>query len=331
MDIEVGLITGNFGLKERDLSGCALVRFGQDRQRRALSLDEVISSENWSTLERFRFSYFRSGSVEADAALLEKATDPRHWTGDASIQASLGALLSLFAQFLLAEFENNAMTFYPLLRFHTNNFALLDWLTQRHHLSQLYQTVAGVHLTLTREVDAFLDVVETRVALLSSSDEIHLAAEGPAQVGYFASLFADVKFDGISVLAVRPRNSPVDVALAVSNHPWLVGLVALVLSTKTKLELQSLEKGQPVSPGAQAQDVPQTSQLVAVKTGFLESSNSNIFSISIRAVMPRSLLLDLHLDIDFSLIKRVREAFFVFISGSHPEQQTPPSQGPRQT
>jgi hypothetical protein len=329
MDLEIGLITGNFGVKETDLIQCDIVRFDDQKQKIPVALEELLDSRSqWSVLERFRLAYFRSGSVEGDPEILEEAIDPRNWTVDAPIRASLGALVGLFSQFLLAEYTNDVMTFYPILRFHARNYLLLEWLTKRREQPSLYQAVAGVHLTLTREIEEFLAVVEAVAREFSELAPIHLAAEGPLDSKYFANLLGELGFTGIFVGSVMPRNSPVDLAVTVSDHPWLIALVALVLSTRTRIELGSVCPVVAQPHHKDASNSPQVNQLVTITTGFLQPDKDD-FVVSIRTIMPRSLLLDLHLEISLRLLKRARDTFLFFLSQNAAARREPPEQESR--
>jgi hypothetical protein len=335
MQIETGLITSNFGLKATDLQDVEILRVAKSRRRTRVGADALA---RWlpdaTPLEAFRVAYFRTGSVDGDPDVLEAAIDPRNWDRDAPIRASLGTLVSSLSQFFLEEYDSNAMAFYPLLRFHTNNFALLDLISGRKELTDLYQTVAGVHMNLTREVDAFLFQVQTISDHVDVRKPMHLAAEGPCHLGYFSSLFRDLKFSGVRVVEVRPRNSPVDLLVTLADESWLIALVALVLACRTKIEISRIgppaTSKQPTTKRQQKRPSgPRTNQpLAKFGTGFSIAKPSQ-FEINFQTMLPRSLLLQLHLTVSVRLFKRVRETLLVLLSQKQPPAQRALPKGSR--
>jgi hypothetical protein len=96
------------------------------------------------------------------------------------VQASFGTQLSGFSQLLLALYNLDESPVYPLLVLHSRNFTFLEWLSAREELLPLYQVVAGVHLTLTREIDAFVSQLSAVATVLAREEVMHFAAEGPS-------------------------------------------------------------------------------------------------------------------------------------------------------
>ncbi len=299
MELALTLVTGNFGLRQSELSDCRLVSTigGGDE----VSESVALAVPELNPIERFRLSYFWSGEVDGDPEALEAALDLRNWSNDAVVQASLGAQLSSFSQFLLALYYADDAPLYPLLVLHSKNFAFLEWLAGREELLPLYQISAGVHLTLTREVDAFAVQLTVMTDAMDASTTVHFAAEGPVDPDYFRRWFREIGMVGVRVVSVRPRNSPIDLATAFSDHGELIGAIALFLACRTRLELLKLA----TTSRTDHDELGRGRSLVAFSAGFSKVSPAD-YEINVRTLLPRSLLLDLHLCFSVAVFKRAR-------------------------
>jgi hypothetical protein len=328
MNLEVGLILGNFGVRSLDLKKCTLFLKTDNRDLKELAwseLEDIERERPFSPIERFRVAFFKTGSADGDAEAFDNALNPRNWTNDAIIESSFGALLTNFAQFLLALYSANRLPVYGLLRFHTHNFDLLEWLSGKQELPYLYQVAAGVHLTLTREVDGFASLVQSIADSFkhSSQTQILLEAEGSLDPAYYATLLAELELAQVKIDWVRPRNSPVELALSFLDYATLISIVAIVLGTRTKLELSKIQMVDWVKPAKsknESKKAGKNQELVAFQTGFSLERPSE-FQINIRTLLPRSLLLDLHLSFNIALLKKTRGILLNLLqhdSGSKP-------------
>ena len=286
MELALALITGNFGLRHSELTDCRLV--SQIGESQEVSSSNILALPDLSPLERFRLAFFWTGEVDGDADALEAALDLRNWGNDAVIQASFGTQLSSFAQFLLALYGIDRCPLYPLLILHSRNFAFLEWLSTREEFLPLYQVAAGVHLTLTREIDGYVAQLSLALAKLAEAQTIHFAAEGPLEVSYFEEWFAQQGVEGIRVVAVRPRNSPIDLAVIFSDANALIAGLALFLASRTKLEL--IKVGNDLSGGTE-EEPGKGRSLLSFSAGFSKVKPAE-YEINVRTILPRSLLLD---------------------------------------
>jgi uncharacterized protein YjbI with pentapeptide repeats len=324
MQLEIATVLGNFGLRRSELHQCTLVRRIGGSEQDA-SKTELTERDALSPIEEFRLSYFETGIVDGNSEILDKALHLGNWGKDAVIQASLGVQLSGFAQFLLALYMSDQMPFYPLLLLHSQNFNFLEWLSDRGEALPLYQVAAGVHLTLTREVDGFLFKLTDVTRALSSSQILHLVAEGPVDVSYFQNWFGQQELSRVKVLAVRPRHSPVDLTVLVPDYPAVVVLAGLLLATRLRFELSRVSEDLRVTNGHSAQTAQTSQPLIAFSAG-LSSSRPAEYEINVRTLLPRSLLVDLHLNVSVAVFKRVREVLVGVLkpaAGSAPPQSPP--------
>jgi uncharacterized protein YjbI with pentapeptide repeats len=318
MELEWAIVLGNFGLRRSDLENCRFVnKSGEQATSGDPGAGSIAASSDLSAIEAFRLSYFTHEAVDGEPTVLEAVLDLRSWGGEAYVQASFAAQLSGFAQFLLSRFDSGEMPLYPLLLLHSSNFAFLEWLSGIEASTALYQTVAGVHLTLTREVDAFAALMSAFVEASKGSGTIHFAAEGPVDVAHFQTWLNHQGIDGISVGSVRPRNSPVDLALIWQDHSALIALIGLFLATRTKIELVRLRERASLDKAERHSEDDAGQPLLTFSTGFSGVRPAE-YEINVRTILPRSLLLDLKLNFSVAIFRRVRLVLLDLLSSSHP-------------
>lgn len=319
MSIDARLIFGNFGLLKGELQHCNLVTrtpTGEDVECDWSALGEIASKSDLSPVEYLRYRNFETENLEADEVALEAALDLRTWKGDVTVQASFGAQLSSFAQFLIALFERNRLPVYPLLILHSRNFEILSFLERRPEAAGLYQEVAGVHWVLSGHATAFLEAVENWSAALAKTKILHVAAEGPVDEAYFRNWFAESGINGIDVESVRPRNSPVDLALGFVNHKALVCFVAVFLSTRFKVSLSKVphlgEEG-----GARVQA---SNDVFAISMGLVPTSGAE-YQLSVKTLLPNSFLLDLQLSMNVAFFQKTQKVLVDLLSSEQDAQK----------
>lgn len=316
MEIDVRLIMGNFGLLQSHCEQCTLVTRdaeGVARPRPWSELENIFPPEELGPIEYLRLSYFNTEDLEADTDALEAALDLRNWGSDAVVQASLASQLSSFAHFLLTLFARNRLPIYPILLLHSRNFEVLNWLGNRGDAVNLYQVSAGVHWLLTREVDVFFLLVETLKEKFVDRKTIHFAANGPVDVGYFQEWLLHENILGVCVESVRPRNSPVDLGLSFENAAVLASLLALFLATRTSVEISKLPLSN--NPDSIESHSSMGNSLFAISAGLLSGSEQTTeYELSVRTLLPRSLLLDFRLTMNVSVFKKARRVLVHIVS-----------------
>jgi uncharacterized protein YjbI with pentapeptide repeats len=322
MAIEIGTILGNFGLRQSEFENCTLYVKLANRDFKAMDWGEISALKNnqeFSPVEHFRLSYFEFGTADGDADVFENVLNPRNWSGDAIIEASFSALLTKFTQFLTVLYSSNRLATYAILRFHTYNFELLEWLADRPELPTLYQTAAGVHLTLTREVDKFAVLLQSLVDAHEESRKVRIEAEGPLERSYYEHFFAELGVEGLRIESVRPRNSPVELLVAFFDYTTLMTGIALVLAVRTKIELLKVPRVAKAPSGSRGVRAHTEGgrELISFQSGFMPDRPSN-FQINVRTLLPRSLLLDLHLSFSVAVFKKVRSILLGLLQPSDP-------------
>ncbi len=320
--IELGMILGNFGLRKGDLENCTLYVKQANRELHQVNWDDLVTMHEvqfLSSIERFRLSFFLNGSADGDEKDLECALNPRNWSADAIIEASFSSLLTSFAQFLLILYGSNKIALYAVLRFHTNNFELLEWASEKEELASLYQAAAGVHLTFTREVDSFVNLLQSIVSAHAQSLTAKVAAEGPLDKSYYEDFFNELGQKGIRIVSVRPRNSPVELAISFMDYGTLMAGIALILSARTKFELSKIaaRKDHSVRRQIVREQVPDNQQVIRFQSGFSADRPSE-YEINVRTLLPRSLLLDLNLSLSVAAFKKVRRVLLNFLDAVDP-------------
>lgn len=323
-DVEAALIIGNFGLRQVELNQCRLVAKATSGERHSIpwgELERFAIAQPLSAIERFRLRYFTTGRADADADVLEAALDLRNWRDESLVQASFGALLSALSQFLLILYNADRIPAYPLLLLHTNNFELFDHLSSRPVAPSLIQIIAGVHLTLTREVDRIVALLQQAMNTFSHQNIVRFGAEGPVDRSYFERFFEELGLNGTKILSVKPRNSPVDLEIGFSTYSMAMACVALFLACRTRLELSRLPPELLVGPSSEQASSSRegnAQQLIVFHSGF-SSAQPTEYEVNLRTLLPRSLLLDLKLNISVATFSKARAILIEILKKDPPE------------
>ena len=321
MSIDARMIFGNFGLLRSEFENCALVvrtPEGEMLKHHWSALDQIASISDLSPVEYLRYRNFETEDLEADADALESALDLTNWKDDTTVQASFGAQLSSFAQFLIELFERDRLPVYPLLILHSRNFEMLSFLEGKAEATGLYREIAGVHWILARQAASFLETVDEWCKVLSNTEILHVAAEGPVDEQYFRNWFVEVGLSNVKVASVRPRNSPVDLAIFFESHSVLAGFIALFLSTKTKLSLSKI-------PNLMEQEgnggiVGAKTDVFAISMGLVPSNGAE-YLISMKTLLPKSFLFDLQLSMNVSVFQKARKVLVQLLSSEQDAQK----------
>lgn len=303
MEIEKRLITGNFGLRFNEFEECKLFSKKIDNQKFFLNWDVlsafVLDREN-EVVERLRVSYFLNNYIESNGDLLDEALLPVTWLKSIRIVSSFCALISDFSRFLVWLYNNKQSSVLVILKFHTNNFYLLKEVEKNESNSLLYQTLSGIHLTLTKVVEQFSLGLSKLKNRYGHFQVLHFAANGPLDKEHFQSLLDLSQIKDAKVYAVRPRNSPVDLAILSENISTTVTILAFFLATKSKVVVEKILQDDYTEEN---QSLSTTKSLFSFTTGLTAQDKGN-WGLDLQVLLPHSYLFNLNLQIPTKYIMK---------------------------
>lgn len=321
-DIQTETITENFGLAKQGLIN-SKIRSGRVRDNHIFlgdsHLTELLDQNDISPISRLRIAYFLNEEVFITGeSLIDETFYIENWLKLCKIPSAFTNLIELYLEFLLYEYDRNKMPVYIILKFHDMTSRLVNQITLEN---ELYKSVMGVHMTLSRIVETFLLLV------YENSDEVKrpnfsLKVIGPLDLSYYqAELAPFISSEDIKIIDVRKANSPNILIFLWQNLESVVILLSLFFSTRLKIELSKYYTPKEIpetrpetvvmlpSPviKTEGSSKPSELQLFNVDLGVAKIDQKHLYSIKLRSIMPGNLLTTLKLDISTKIISKVRD------------------------
>jgi hypothetical protein len=317
-DIQVDTITSNFGITVGDLDE-SKIRNGRVRDPHDLLLPEELSSittSALSSLERLRLEYFTDPNLTEGSDALDESVAIGQWARIYKSPTSVSDLFELFAEFLMLAYERERITLQPLLLLHAATAELTAAASPTRNYQRVAISVGGVHLMISRVVEEFLHTLDAASAICGT--RVKMLVEGPLDKSYYSQRLAPwLKRDRVAITSIVPHNSPAEITFEAANAAWLIPLLAVFLATRTSLQISRLEADLHVRPrvalpaAAKPAAVDTTTarqpktELVTFSSG--RSSKSKDYQIHVRAVISKSLLIDLKLQIGTKIAGKLRK------------------------
>jgi hypothetical protein len=322
-DIQIETITSNFGINASDLKE-SVIRNGRARDpHERLQPDDLISisTVGLSSLERLRLEYFAHPDLTDGSDSLDESVAIGQWTRIYKSPASLSDLFELFAEFLIFAYERERLSIQPLLMLHAVTAELTSQAPPAGY-QRISISVGGVHLMLSRVVERFLHALEDASAICAT--RVKMLVEGPLDRTYYRQLLAPWLSRGrVQITNLVPRNSPAEITFEAVKAVWLVPLLGVYLATQTSLQISRLEANfhsrQPLAlPAADALEAVAAAPPRRMKTELLKissgrNSKSKDYRIHVRAVISKSLLVDLKLQIGTKFIGKLRKILRILL------------------
>jgi uncharacterized protein YjbI with pentapeptide repeats len=323
-DIQLETITENFGLTDQSIIDSQI----RDRRLREkhvyLTFDELtkkLAQSETSPFSRLRIAYFLNSQIFITGdPIIDETFLIENWLKLCKIPSAFTNLLGLYLEFVLFEYERNNLPGFVILKFHDMTSKLVNQLALQH---DLYKSVMGVHMTLSRLVETFL------LLLYENANQVKknvfaLKVIGPLEVDYYkGELEYFLHPTGIEIDAVRKANSPNILTFVWQNLEAVVILISLLFSTRLKIELSRYypsekdrgisEKNMALLPlpvpeiKSEGSVKPEELQLFNIDLGLAKIDQKHLYSIKLRSIMPGNLLTTLKLDVSTKFIGKVRD------------------------
>jgi uncharacterized protein YjbI with pentapeptide repeats len=336
--IQIETITDNFGLTSADLRS-APIRSARVREPyRTFSDNDIkalLKSQKLSGLEKLTLEYFLTHTLVNGSALLDESLNIARWTRIYRNPGSFVELLDKFAEFLLHLYDDNKLTAHPILLLHHITSTLSETLPSEEELHRVAMSLGGVHLILSRVVEAYLRVLDLITQRTAGS--VAFLAEGPTDPDYFRKeLEPWLGAEGVEITRLE-RNSPLFIEFSAPDLVSLLPIIAIFLATRVKLDISRLKKAleEEKGPGTgkkgskkskrnlparidkslQQRKKESERSLFSVSTGWVAAPNP-AYELRVRSLMPGSLLVDLKLNVNTTVAHRLRSILQVLLTDS---------------
>ncbi len=242
-DLQIETLAENFGISSSSFKG--KIRDGlADKPHNTLesqNLEEWLKRSNVHPIQKLSVEYFLKDTLIDGSRHIDATLDIRNWLPMFRTAGSFLVVLTQLVEFLIWLYDHEKLTVHTLICFHSLTDSLLGALGEESQHRQALVGLGGVHLSLARVIDPYLVLLEE----LTSSPQLkeRVLVEGPGDIGYYEKALAQLFVDNdVAIEEIRPHNSPWEILFAFGSVSSKLLFLALILSTRTKLELSRVMK-----------------------------------------------------------------------------------------
>ena len=307
-NIEIKTIIENFGITSDNLEDVQIRDKSLKENYHFIPINKVKLAENnghLNEIEKFKIEYLLNRNIlTLGGQLLDSTFIIDNWLDLCNIPSNFNEQLTLYYDFLIYHYDNNSLPFYLLLKFHS----MTAELAYKHQLKpDLYRAVMGVHMSLTRLVEDFIDIMRICTSV-QQFGTIRVLASGPVEIKYYEEHLGHLlNNSNLRIEKVVLHNSPTEIIFSWESLKDIIPLICLVLSVKFKLGLTKLKiaNNEVTLKEDGIKEVSNNLQLFDYESGF-SKEDMQLYQIKIKALMPGNLLLDLRLGISTIILGRLR-------------------------
>lgn len=324
-DIQIQTILDNFGLSNSDLI---------DSKIRSKTVNEDFvftdpvawrNENNPNKIQEFRLEFFVSSKCVLEGSeILDRTFALGSWLENARIPSTFNNQFTLFHEFLIELYDTGKSTLFPLIKLHALSSSLINAEgINKTVLSSIY----GVHMTLSRFIERFLDLVVREAN--SADNPIVILVNGPVEPDYYMSEL-DFIFNhvNLSILKVKKHNSPNELLLSWDKIQDLLPLISLLLATRLKFELKKIENSwmdkldrESIQSIAMKIDSPDEGiQKFSFDLG-VDSDRQYLYGLKLKSIFPGGLFMEFGLHISTKKISVLRQVLVEILKKSGSESQ----------
>jgi hypothetical protein len=242
-DLQIETLAENFGISSVKFNG--KIRDGlADNPHKIFgpkNLEQWLKRSTAHPIQKLSVEYFLEDTLIEGSRNIDAILDLRSWLPKFRTAGSFVVVLAQLVEFLIWLYDHEKLPLHTLVCFHSLTDSLLRALGEESSNRQALAGIGGVHLSLARVVDPYLVILEELTS--SPQMEERLLVEGPGDIRYYEKALARLLAPGdVAIKEVRPHNSPWEILFAFGAVTSKLLFLALVLSTRTKLELARVVK-----------------------------------------------------------------------------------------
>lgn len=317
-NIQVETIIENFGLTINSVKRSKIRIASKGQKKKSIDPIEIASQEfdNLTPIEHFTLSYFYNPLILSEGSDdIDSTFELQNWLKLSKNPNRFRLLIERYHEFIMHSYEKNLAPFWMILKLHS----MTSDLTQKIEPSQveIYRSIMGVHMSLARLIEVYLQICNKTIKAYSQEKEIALLVNGPISDEYYYHELPEI-FEGRStkIKNIIKHNSPNEMYLIWEKVQDLLPIITIILATKVKLDLQQLitssdsnkisieEKNTQLTKKSQAQS---EYALDIFKTEFGFDKQVNDYVLKLRAILPNNLLVSLQLEIRTRVFGKIKK------------------------
>jgi len=239
--IQPETITENFGLSKDALIDSQIRFKDRDGSLKTVRSPEFYAKDifaNLTPIESFLFHYFQNPPILLEGSEdIDKTFDFGTWLELSKNPNRFRMLIERYHEFIMHEYDYDRAPFWMILKFHKMTGELSQSIDPDK--LEVYRSILGVHMSLSRMVEVFLELTECLMRKYIDEDEINLLVVGPIEETYYLDNLSPV-FEGrnLRIKRIVKHNSPNELLIGWEHVRDLLPLITLFLATRVKLGIQ---------------------------------------------------------------------------------------------
>jgi uncharacterized protein YjbI with pentapeptide repeats len=316
-DIYLESILENFGLTNASLED-SRVKIGNsfldNNDKLASSINEIINSNEHTAIDKFKLDFFTNPSILTDGSeFLDQTFNYTNWIDLCIIPKTFSLLLEFYSDFLFKNFDDNKVPVWGILKLHTMTGNLLE---QEVLHNDVFRSVSGVHLSLSRFVEKFYSALIDTV-ITQNNNKLILLVNGPLDKDFYSenleSFFDDTN---LNILNVVKHNSPNELILSWLSIKDIIPIISVLLATRFKVEFENLKDiRKKVNDVTTTELIPidinnnhnhKDLQAFSFELGF-DENESFLYQMKLKIITPGDLLFRLRLGLNTKILGKVKK------------------------
>jgi hypothetical protein len=315
--IQPETITENFGLRADALINSQIRFKSPEGDIKLVSPSEFYTKDifrNLSPIESFLFHYFQTPPILLEGSDdIDKTFDFGTWLDLSKNPNRFRMLIERYHEFIMHEYEYDRAPFWMILKFHKMTGELSQSIDPAK--LEVYRSILGVHMSLSRMVELYLELTEYLMRKYIEEQEINLLVVGPVEKAYYLEHLA-VIFEGrnLTIKRIVKHNSPNELLVGWEHVRDMLPLITLFLATRVKFGIQKQVMTQSFKNYLSSKELPDFTaspspskayDILKTEFGFDKQVNNYLFKL--KAMLPGNLLFDLQIELRTNILGKVKK------------------------
>jgi uncharacterized protein YjbI with pentapeptide repeats len=327
-DIQAETIIENFGINKNNLINSKIIVENKDKGRVLITPDEFTFNSislKLNEIELFIIDYFHTPTILIEGSSnIDSTFEYTNWLKLSKNPNRFRLLIERYHEFILFNYDKDQAPFWMILKLHKMTEELSNSIDSSR--VDIYRSIMGVHMSLSRLVEVYLQLCEVLLIKYLKEKEINFLVEkGPIDPTYYYNELEPI-FEGrtLSIKKIIKHNSPNELLLIWDNYRDLLSLVAIFLATRVKFGIQKLilsenlltttkEGSNQIERYSSKKDI---SAIDIIKTEFGFDNYANNYILKIKAILPGNLLLHLNIEFRTKVFGKVKKIMLDILSKS---------------
>jgi uncharacterized protein YjbI with pentapeptide repeats len=251
MDLQIETVTSNIGLNVHNLDSVYFRTARVYHEHDRLGVDELepyFRSFEENGMEKISSTYFEFGVCEKFYEELFQLCQDPNWLRH-GVSKTAATRLEHLTRFTIGLYDNNKLMLLPIVHLQdfVNDLAEKTGNKEGIMLYPVIQTLQGLRLQLASYTSVFIKNVLCIESSMSGPYRLYCEGVGSLDKYFFEKIFNHIDSRSYHVVEVKPKNSPVEIIINVSDLATLFAIYAAVVATRLRITIEESAKNLEIS------------------------------------------------------------------------------------